>query len=56
MPIFFSMDPKRQGIQIWTVPKTGYYKFDVSGAGGNDTLGDYTSGASSTLTGYVKLL
>ena len=49
------MDSKRQGIQIWTVPKTGYYKFDVSGAGGNDTLGDYTSGASSKLTGYVKL-
>ena len=49
------MDPKRQGIQIWTVPKTGYYKFDVSGAGGNDNLGDFTSGASSTLTGYVKL-
>ena len=52
---FLNMDSKRQGIQIWTVPKTGYYKFDVSGAGGNDTLGDYTSGASSKLTGYVKL-
>ena len=56
---YLSMESNRQGIQIWTVPKTGYYKFDVYGAGGNDPsnndLGGYISGYSRNLSGYVYL-
>ena len=52
---YFSMDSKRQGIQIWTVPKTGYYKFDVYGAGGVPARYGRPSGYSRKLSGYVEL-
>ena len=55
---YLSMESNRQGIQIWTVPKTGYYKFDVYGAGGNDgsnNLGGNISGYSLNLIGYIYL-
>ena len=55
---YFSMNPSRQGIQIWTVPKTGYYKFQVYGAGGNDgtyNSGGFKSGKGRELIGHIYL-
>jgi hypothetical protein len=34
----------RSGIQLWTVPKTGNYRFDIAGAKGGDSAGGYNGG------------
>jgi hypothetical protein len=43
-----------QGIQLWTVPATGYYKITCAGAkgGGNFVGGPYTGGQGVVISGF----
>ena len=53
---YLDIDSNNPGIQIWTVPKTGCYQFEVAGPSGGYSYSKSSGGKGRIVTGLVNLI
>lgn len=52
---FLTIDNNKPGVQIWTVPKTGCYQFEIAGPSGGYSYQKSSGGKGRIVTGLLNL-